>query len=147
VTTSGWAAGEDLVVLVDTSVWIEVFRRPVRFRLESEVQFEEVVTVLPVLQEVLQGFREQSAFYTAREAMLALPMVESPLPRERFLEAADLYRAARRAGHTVRSATDCLIAACALRHQLPVLHRDRDYDLLALVSPLLSRAIHIPSPD
>jgi len=145
VTIARVAANDALVLLVDTSVWIEVFRRPPRFRLESEIDLDEVVTVLPVVQEVLQGFRDEAAFQAAREAMLALPMIESPLVRQRFLEAADLYRAARRAGHTVRSAAECLIAACALRHRLAVLHCDRDYDLLALVSPLQARRIRIPS--
>ncbi len=133
------------MVLVDTSVWIEVFRRPSRLRLESEVDPDEVVTALPIVQEVLQGFREESVFRTAREAMLAFPIVESPLLRDRFLEAADLYRIVRRAGQTVRSATDCLIAACALRHQLEVLHHDRDFDLLSRVSALRSRRIRITS--
>ncbi|MGH9198880.1 MAG: type II toxin-antitoxin system VapC family toxin [Acidimicrobiia bacterium] len=135
--------GQAFVILVDTSVWVEVFRRPPRVRLESEVDLDEVVTALPIIQEVLQGFRDEAAFRTAREAMLALPVVESPLPRDRFLEAAELYRAARRAGQTVRSATDCLIAACALRRQLLVLHFDRDYDLLSRVSPLRSRRIRL----
>jgi predicted nucleic acid-binding protein len=71
--------------------------------------------------------------------MLALPCVESPLRQERFEEAAGLYRAARRAGFTIRSGVDCLIAACAIRHGLTVLHRDRDYPVLAKVSPLLER--------
>jgi predicted nucleic acid-binding protein len=133
------------VVLVDTSLWVEVFRRSVRYRLESAVELEDVVTALPIVQEVLQGFRDERAFKTAREAMLALPIVESPIPQERFLEAADLHRTALRARHTVRSATDCLIAACALRHGLAVLHCDRDYDLLARVSPLQSRSIRIAS--
>ena len=31
---------------------------------------------------------------------------------------------------------DCLIAACALRHGLTVVHVDRDFDLIARVSPL-----------
>jgi predicted nucleic acid-binding protein len=56
--------------------------------------------------------------------MLALPIVEVPLRTERFLEAADLYRAARRSGITVRSGVDCLIAVCALRHHLTVAHLD-----------------------
>ena len=131
------------MILVDTSAWIELFRHPPRWRLESEVELDEVVTALPVVQEVLQGFRDEGAFQTARESMLALPIVESPLPRERFLEAAELYRAARRAGHPVCFATDCLIAACALRHRLVVLHHDRNYDLLARVSPLESRRIRL----
>ena len=53
-----------------------------------------------------------------------------------FLEAAELYRSAWRRRLTVRSSTDCLIAACALRHDMAVRHRDRDYGLLAEGSPL-----------
>jgi len=127
------------VVLVDTSVWVEVFRRPAGLRLEDLLDFDEVVTCLPVVQEVLQGFRDERAFQTARDAMQALPIVESPLRTSVFDEAVDLYRAARRAGLTVRSATDCLIAACAIRNGLPVLHHDRDFDVLARVSPLQTR--------
>jgi len=56
--------------------------------------------------------------------------------REVFDDAANLFRAARRNGYTVRSGVDCLIAACALRHHLTVIHRDRDFDAIALVSHL-----------
>jgi hypothetical protein len=124
------------VVLVDTSVWVEFFRKPSRIDLPDVVDLDEVVTCLPVLQEVLQGFREEAAFALARDAMLALPMVESPLRQEVFEEAVGLYRRARAQGLTVRSSVDCLIAACALRHGLTVLHRDRDFGVLARVSPL-----------
>lgn len=127
------------MLLVDTSAWIELFRKPPRLALEAHGGLDEVVTCLPVVQEVLQGFRDERAFRAARDALLAFPIVESPLPRERFLEAATLFRDARRAGYTVRSSVDCLIAACALRHGLTVLHRDRDYSLLARVSPLSER--------
>jgi len=129
------------VVLVDTSVWIEFFRRPSRIDLPAIVDLDEVVTCLPVLQEVLQGFRDQAAFALARESMLALPMVEAPLGQDVFEEAVGLYRRARASGLTVRSSVDCLIAACALRHGLTVLHHDRDYALLARVSPLLARDV------
>jgi len=127
------------VVLVDTSVWVEFFRKPSRVDLPTVVDLDEVVTCLPVLQEVLQGFREEAAFALARDAMLALPMVEAPLQQEVFEEAVGLYRRARTQGLTVRSSVDCLIAACALRHGLTVLHRDRDFGFLAQVSPLRVR--------
>ncbi len=71
--------------------------------------------------------------------MLALPIVESPLGDEVFLEAVDLYRRARRAGLTIRSGVDCLIAACAIRHRLTVLHHDRDYPSPAKLSALDQR--------
>ena len=127
------------MLLLDTSAWIEVFRKPARLDLDTLGGLEEVVTCLPIVQEVLQGFRDERAFRLAREAMFALPIVESPLPQACFEEAVDLFRTARRAGLTVRSSVDCLIAACALRHGLTVVHRDRDYAALARVSNLLER--------
>ena len=129
------------MILVDTSVWIEVFRARQPLILTSFVDFDDVVTCFPVVQEVLQGFRDEGAFRVAREAMLSLPIVEAPLGETTFLEAVALYRRARRAGRTVRSSVDCLIAACALRSDLEVLHRDRDYAALAAVSGLRQRAI------
>ncbi|MBM3789527.1 MAG: PIN domain-containing protein [Acidobacteria bacterium] len=129
------------MILVDTSVWIETFRARTPLRLQSVVDFDEVVTCLPVIQEVLQGFRDERAFRAAREAMLALPAVESPLGIGVVEDAVELYRAARRQGMTVRSSVDCLIAACAVRNGLTVLHRDRDYPLLAKVSGLQQRPL------
>lgn len=129
------------MVLVDTSVWIEVFRKSARVELESLVDFDDVVTCLPVIQEVLQGFDSEPAFMRARESMLALPIVESPLGVDVHLQSVDLYRSARRAGFTVRSSVDCVIAACAIRHQLEVLHHDRDFDSIARISPLRTRNI------
>jgi predicted nucleic acid-binding protein len=130
------------VTLVDTSVWIATFRSLRPLRLTEEVPFDEVATCLPVVQEVLQGFREEHTFRRAREAMLALPTVESPLTAPLLLEAVALYRAARRAGITVRSSVDCLIAACAIRHDLEVLHADRDFAALARIAPLRQRNVH-----
>jgi len=126
------------VLLVDTSIWIEVFRRPSRLRLEELTEMDEIATCLPVVQEVLQGFRDERSFRIAREAMFALPIVESPLSQSIFEEAISLYRSARRAGLTIRSGVDCLIAACAIRNGLTVLHHDRDFSLLDRVSELTS---------
>ena len=127
------------MTLVDTSIWIEVFRAQRPLELETVVPFDDVVTCLPVVQEVLQGFRDEHAFRRARDAMFALPLVEAPLGADVFGEAVALYRLARRAGITVRSSVDCLIAACAVRNDLEVLHRDRDFANLARVASLRVR--------
>jgi predicted nucleic acid-binding protein len=129
------------VTLVDTSVWIEVFRRAPRLDLESVVPFDDIVTCLPIVQEVLQGFRDEKAFRIARDSLRSLPTVESPLAIDLIEDAVGLYRRARHAGLTIRSSVDCLIAACALRHDLEVLHRDRDFEALATVSPLRARNV------
>jgi predicted nucleic acid-binding protein len=129
------------MTLVDTSAWIAFFRRRDPIDLEAFVPMDEVATCLPVLQEVLQGMREEATFRRAAVSLRALPIVESPLGEPLFLEAVDLYRTARRAGWTVRSGVDCVIAACAIRHDLEVLHDDRDFPALAKVSSLRERSI------
>ena len=129
------------MILVDSSIWIAVFRRERPLDLTAHVAFDEVVTCLPVVQEVLQGFREDAAYRKARQAMTSLPIVDSPMAPEVFEAAVELYRSARRAGITVRSSVDCLIAASAQRHGLEVLHRDRDYKALSKVSGLRQRSI------
>jgi predicted nucleic acid-binding protein len=129
------------VLLVDTSAWIELLRRGARAPSPRILDREDVVTCPPVVQEVLQGIRDEAAFRLAREAFESFPIIESPLRMSVFEEAAGIFRTARRAGFTVRSGADCLVAACALRHGLPVLHRDRDFDLIARVTRLDARRI------
>lgn len=126
--------------LVDTSVWIEIFRKGSKLGPKS-VDLEDAVVCLPVVQEVLQGFRDEDAFRRVREALLSLPVIESPMTLEVYEGAVELYRLARRQGLTVRSSADCLIAACAIRHDLTVLHRDRDFAALARVSKLRERSV------
>lgn len=124
------------MILVDTSVWIEVFRKQRPLDLESLVAFDEVVVCLPIVQEILQGIRDEANYRVARDALLSMPILESPVGEDIFMEAAQLFRTARRAGLTIRSGVDCLIAACAIRHDIAVLHRDRDFTALAKVSAL-----------
>ena len=128
------------MILLDTSLWIATFKKDNPFDLET-LGFGNVVTCLPVIQEVLQGFKNQKAFRIAEEAMKALPIVESPLSADVFDDAVDIYRSARRQGKTVRSSVDCLIAACALRHDLEIVHRDRDFNVLREICGVRSRNI------
>lgn len=130
------------MILVDTSVWVLFFRRRAPLDLEAVVPIDEVVTCLPVVQEVLQGIRDEGPFRVARDAMFALPRVGDPLTTGLVDDAVGLYRAARRAGLTIRSSVDCLIAACALAADVEVVHHDRDFAALARVSGLRQRAVH-----
>jgi len=129
------------VYLVDSSVWIETFRKHHPLKIESCVNLEEIVTCLPVIQEVLQGFREEGAFRIAKDAMFAFPVVESPLTQQVYFEAVQIYRSARRSGLTVRSGVDCLIAVCALRNGLTIIHNDRDYSALVEICALEVEAL------
>jgi predicted nucleic acid-binding protein len=127
--------------IVDTSVWIAVFRRKDPLDLASIIELDEALTCLPIVQEVLQGFRDERPYRIASDAMRSLPILDNPLGLEVVDAAVDLYRTARRSGVTVRSSVDCLIAASALRHDVGVLHRDRDFKQLSRISGLRQRAV------
>ncbi len=124
------------MILVDTSVWVEIFRKGPKSWKGAPFDIDEAVTCLPVVQEVLQGIRDEVYYRRARESLLALPILESPMSVELYERAVELYRLARRQGLTIRSSVDCLIAACALRNDVAVLHKDRDFQALARVSGL-----------
>jgi predicted nucleic acid-binding protein len=129
------------VILVDSSVWIAALSVRPPFRIEDLIDLNEIVTCLPIVQEVLQGIDDDHAFEDVRDAMYELRAIEDPLTGELFHEAILLYRAARKEGVTVRSSVDCLIAACAIRHRAVVLHRDRDFDHLSRITALQSRRV------
>jgi predicted nucleic acid-binding protein len=129
------------VILIDSSVWIAALSVRPPFRIEDLVDVNEIVTCLPIIQEVLQGFDDDYAFDEARDSLYALRVIEDPLTAGLFDEAISIFRTARKGGVTIRSSVDCLIAACAIRNGVAVLHRDRDFDQLARIGPLQSRRV------
>jgi predicted nucleic acid-binding protein len=129
------------MILVDSSAWIEVLRGRRREAFASVAPKSEIVTCLPVIQEVLQGFDNAAVRRVARAALGEVPTLEEPLTRAVFDDAIQLFLDARQAGLTIRSGVDCLIAACAIRNDAMVLHVDRDFTKLAKVSPLRARLL------
>jgi predicted nucleic acid-binding protein len=123
------------LVLVDTSIWINLLGKNPRYKLSAD-DMTRMATCLPVVQEVLQGIRDDLVYKKISEAFLALPLLGEALPLEYYLEAAQIFRLARRKGCTVRSSVDCLIAAIAIKHDVAVWHLDRDFDVIAKFSNL-----------
>jgi hypothetical protein len=128
------------MTLVDTSVWIELLNGSLGSRV-TEAELLNFVTCGPVLQEVLQGLPDDSASEALGEGLLALPVLSDPLPIALFLSAAEIYRLGRRKGYTIRSSTDCLIAAIAIENGVPVWHKDRDFEAIARYTSLRTRRI------
>lgn len=118
------------MILVDTSIWIELLtgrpRTPIR-----EEDLLRFVTCGPVAQEVLQGLKPGPQSDAFRRAFLAIPTLSDPIPHALFLSAAEIYRQGRRRGITIRSSVDCLIAAIAIDNGVAVWHRDRDFTAIA----------------
>jgi predicted nucleic acid-binding protein len=122
------------VVLVDTSIWIEVQRRS--FDLEAFVDIGEIAICPPIAQELLQGARLPEHYSMVWHTILSARMLDDPMPLEAFEEAAQIYRQCRDDGYIIASSFDCLIAACAIRHEIPLLQRDRDFEKIAAMAPL-----------
>ena len=123
------------MILVDTSAWIEYLRAtgsPVHRRVRRLVETgEAIATTEPVVMEVLAGARDSAHLRSLRRLLTGCELlpVEGLLAWER---AAGIWRICRRAGgETVRSLTDCLIADVALGARVPVLHADRDFEVIA----------------
>ena len=130
------------MILPDTSWWVDLLRDAAHLD-EARARFHELVTCGPVLQEVLQGWREEAATQDLRLALLNIPAIADPMPLEIFLQAAEIYREGRRRGYTIRSTTDCLIAAIAIEHGATVWHKDRDFTVIARYTPLRVRSEYL----
>lgn len=128
------------MISVDTSVWIEFLRdtpSPENLLLSRLIEDDEEVLLSPiVLTEILRGIKDERQAARTETLLLEFVSLELSAPED-FLLAASLYRTARRAGHTIRSTVDCLIAASCVRTGTPLLHRDADFDRLASCTPLL----------
>jgi predicted nucleic acid-binding protein len=127
------------VILVDTTVWVDFLRgvdsRVSRiFRRLIEDEEDLCLTSLNVT-EILQGIRHEPLYDETRRHLLAFPIFQ-PEELSTYLHAADIYRACRRRGRTIRSTIDCLIAAIAMENDLIVLHNDRDFAQIAACTPL-----------
>ena len=119
------------MILIDTSAWIEFFRdtgSPICQRVD-DLLASEIATCDAVRMEVLAGARDEQHLQQLRRLLARA----STLPTEPvdYDAAAALYRTCRQRGHTVRKLIDCLIAAAVIRGNVPVLHMDGDFDILA----------------
>jgi predicted nucleic acid-binding protein len=127
------------VTLIDSSVWIAWIRgaeHPAYNRLHRLLE-QEIACVAPVIvQEIVQGARTPAALEELEALFTDVPTL---FPRYRIhLDAAALYARCRWRGFTIRNANDCLIAALAVEHALPLLAVDRDFDAIASVEPRLT---------
>ncbi len=127
------------MIVVDTSVWIDVLNG--NSTRQSEICVELIETGQPVgltdvvFGEILQGLRDDGEADEVARHLRAYPILGLEGLSD-FEFAASLYRQARVAGITIRKTLDCLIAVPCIRAGAPLLHADRDFDLLASCSEL-----------
>ncbi len=119
------------MILVDTSAWVEFLRdtgSPI-CSLVDELMEEEIAVCDAVRMEVLAGARDESQLRSLRRLLARATVIGTQATD--YDDAAALYRRCRRQGETVRKLIDCLIAAAAIRTDVPIVHNDADFDALA----------------
>jgi predicted nucleic acid-binding protein len=125
------------MLLIDTSVWISVFRDrsgQVRQKLETIIADREVLITRFTQIELLQGSLNEKEWTLLSTYLSTQEYIE--LTANSWQEAARIYYDLRRRGLTVRSPIDCCIAQAALENNLLLIHNDRDFETIAQVRPL-----------
>jgi len=120
------------VITADSSIWIDYFRGGATAQTEAldtvlNDSAQELVLLDVVLMEVLRGFRFPHELRLAKQALSALPVVTAGGETVALL-AADIYRALRQKGRTVRSPIDLLVGAWCIHNDCDLVQNDRDYD-------------------
>lgn len=134
-----------MIVLVDTSAWIEYDRATgsdghlrVRGLIEAENRSGHrplVAVTDPVIAEVAMGARTDNEEVALRRLLARFQLLPFDASRD-FDGAVRIYRTCRREGVTPGGLVDCMIAAVAMRHGAALLAQDADLNRIAEVMDL-----------
>ena len=122
--------------LIDSSAWIEYYKpsgdKKIKEAVYSSIQNDEAAVNGLIMVEV-SGFardKDKNSILSDFSAFYSLPLSEDV-----FLEAVTICSVLRNAGITV-PATDGIIAACALKVEAYLIHRDRHFEDISRHFPL-----------
>ena len=131
------------MTLVDSSVWIDYFNGQQTWQtnlLDNLLSDVPVIIGDLILTEILQGFRSDNDYESAKSYLRALPFHQMG-GYQVAVQSAQNYRILRKKGVTVRKTIDVIIGTYCLLEGLPLLHDDRDFD------PMVSHlALKVLSP-
>ena len=125
------------MILVDTSVWIDVLRdRQGRARgvFQAFMGDEAYVLCRFTQLELLQGAKDEREWGLLDEYLSAQYYLEAT--ENTWRDAARIYFELRRKGLTISSPMDCCIAQVAMDGDALLLHRDRDFEKIGRIRPL-----------
>jgi predicted nucleic acid-binding protein len=119
--------------IVDTSIWVNYYNSVKDENSElvnSLIDSDEIIVLPVILQEILQGIKEDKVFVLTKELLLSYHYLKID-PVYSAIRAAELYRFLRQKGVTIRKPNDCLIAAICIDNKIPLFHNDKDFDNIA----------------
>lgn len=126
------------MILVDTSVWIEIFRDKagnVVKVFKERVGSENCVLSRFNQLELLQGAKDEKEWELLADYLSTQYYLETD--DNTWQEAARIYFELRRKGVTINSPIDCCIAQIAMVHGAILLHRDKDFGKISRIRPLI----------
>ena len=118
------------MIVVDSSVWIDYFNGNATAesdRLDRYLGTQPILVGDLILAEVLQGFRRDADYRSARTALPNFP-VESMVGPARALRAGDDSRSLRARRITVRKTIDVMIATFCIEESHALLFSDREFE-------------------
>ena len=118
------------MILVDSSVWIDYFNgidNKQTDSLNAMLGIKPVAAGDLILTEVLQGFRSDKDYQTAKSLFEDLT-VFNLVGKDMAIKSAENFRALRKKGITIRKPVDVMIASFCIENKLPLLFSDRDFE-------------------
>ena len=117
------------MILVDSTVRIDYLSgngSPETDFLDGVLGVRAVAIGDLILTEVLQGFRHDNDYKTAKRLLEELTIFEL-LGIKMAIKSADNFRKLRKKGLTIRKTADVIIASFCIEHELPLLFSDKDF--------------------
>ena len=127
------------MVIVDSDVWSEAFRRkpeawsPEVRAFQDLIDDEQVLMIGPIRQEALSGLRDAKRYEQIRKALRS--WIDEPIETSVFELAASFFNLCQSKG-IQGSHTDFLICACSVSWDAEILSKDKDYRLYAKHIPI-----------
>ena len=132
------------MILVDTSVWVQVLRDRTgnAVRTFQERVGDEVIAFTRFTQlELLQGAKDEYEWNRLDEYLTTQYYLEST--EDTWREAARIYFELRKNGITLSSPIDACIAQIAIESNSILLHRDEDFERITQVRPLIAERFEV----
>jgi predicted nucleic acid-binding protein len=128
------------MIIVDTSVWIEILRDKtdsVAKAFKEFVGLDTYALTRFAQMELLQGAKNEKEWRLLADYLSTQHYIEAS--SETWEDAARIYFELRRKGKTINSPIDCCIAQLAMEADCLLLHKDKYFEQIAQIRPLAQR--------
>jgi len=123
------------LILVDTSIWIDFFRKKVNIfeRLSQLVEEKRVVTVKLVIAELIQGVKQEKEIEAIKSLGDVIPILT---------ESSDVWEKVGKLSYELRKKSktvglaDCYIAVMAVIHNARLFSLDQHFRIISKYYPL-----------